>query len=65
MKHVSVSKTLRKSEGKSLKSHLHILGGFPGGLVRKYPLANARGTRDAGSVPGLGRPPGEGNGNPC
>ena len=63
--HVSVSKTLGKSEGKSLKSHLCILGSFPGGSVRKYPLANAKGTGDAGSIPGLGRPPGEGNGNPC
>ena len=34
---------------------------FPGGLVVKNPPANAK---DAGSVPGLGRSPGEGNGNP-
>ena len=26
--------------------------------------ANARDTRDSGSIPGLGRSPGEGNGNP-
>ena len=65
MKHVSaLSKTLEKSEGKSLKSHLRILEGFPRGSVRKYPLANARGTGDAGSIPGLGRSPGEGNGSP-
>ena len=63
--HVSVSKTLGESEGKSLKSHLCTLGGFPGGSMRKYLLANAKGTGDAGSIPGLGRPPGEGNGNPC
>ena len=34
---------------------------FPGGLVVKNPPANAG---DAGSIPGLGRSPGEGNGNP-
>ena len=28
------------------------------------PPANAGDTRDTGSVPGLGRTPGEGNGNP-
>jgi len=30
----------------------------------KNPLANAGNRRDADSVPGLGRSPGEGNGNP-
>ena len=35
--------------------------GFPGGSVVKYPPANAG---DAGSIPGLGRFPGGGNGNP-
>ena len=35
--------------------------GFPGGSVVKNPPANAG---DVGSVPGLGRSPGEGNGNP-
>ena len=33
---------------------------FPGGSVVRNPLANAG---DAGSIPGLGRSPGEGNGN--
>ena len=37
---------------------------FPGGKVVKNPPANAGGTRDMGSIPGLGRSPGEGNGNP-
>ena len=32
-------------------------------MVKNLP-ANAGNTRDAGSVPGLGRYPGEGNGNP-
>ena len=33
-------------------------------LVIKNLPANARYARDAGSIPGLGRSPGEGNGNP-
>ena len=32
-------------------------------LVKDLP-ANARDVRDAGSIPGSGGPPGEGNGNP-
>ena len=35
--------------------------GFPGGAVVKNPPANAG---DVGSIPGWGRSPGEGNGNP-
>ena len=34
---------------------------LPGGPVVKNPPANAG---DAGSIPGLGKSPGEGNGNP-
>ena len=34
---------------------------FPGGAVVKNPPANVG---DAGSIPGSGRPPGDGNGNP-
>ena len=33
-------------------------------LVVKNPPANTGEVRDAGSVPGLGRSPGEGHGNP-
>ena len=33
-------------------------------LVVKYPPANAGDIGDSGSIPGLGRSPGEGNGNP-
>ena len=33
-------------------------------LVVKNPPANAGDSRDIGSIPGLGRFPGEGNGNP-
>ena len=40
------------------------LWGSPDGAMVKNPLANAREARDAGSIPGLGRSPGKGNGNP-
>ena len=33
-------------------------------LVVKNPPANAGDVKDIGSIPGLGRSPGEGNGNP-
>ena len=38
--------------------------GFPGGTLVKNPPANAEDTRDAGSIPGSGSSPGEGNGYP-
>ena len=37
---------------------------FPGGAVVESQPANAGDARDSGSIPGLGRSPGEGNGNP-
>ena len=40
------------------------VNGFPGGSVVKNLPANAGDTRDVGSIPGLGRPPGVGNGIP-
>ena len=43
------------------KHYLKKIQGFPGGSVAKNPPANAR---DAGSIHGLGRSPGEGNSNP-
>ena len=36
--------------------------GLPGGTVVKNPPANVGGARDTGSIPGLGRSPGIGNG---
>ena len=39
-------------------------GGFQGGSVVKNPPASAEGTNNTGSIPGLGRSPGVGNGNP-
>ena len=41
-----------------------LIVGFPGSTLVKNPPANARDTRDAGSIPGSRRSPGEGNGNP-
>ena len=38
--------------------------GFPGGTVVKNLLANAGDARDMSSIPGSGRSPGGGNGNP-
>ena len=37
---------------------------FPGGTVVKNPSANTGDAGDVGSIPGLGRSPGGGNGNP-
>ena len=36
----------------------------PSGSVVKNPSTNVEDTKDTGSIPGLGRFPGEGNGNP-
>ena len=44
-----------------LHFHLHTYLDFPGGSVAKNLLANAG---DVGLIPGSGRSPGEGNGNP-
>ena len=38
--------------------------GLPGALVVKNPSANAGDIRVTGSIPGLGRSPGGGHGNP-
>ena len=38
--------------------------GFPGGIVVKNLHANSGDAGDMGSIPGLGRYPGVGNGNP-
>ena len=44
-----------------ISQYLSISNQFPGGLDGKASAYNAR---DLGSIPGLGRSPGEGNGNP-
>ena len=42
----------------------YLVWGFLGVSVVKNPPANARDAGDAGLIPGLGRSPGGGNGNP-
>ena len=51
---------MRPGEVNDLSKVSYIIG-FPGGSVVKNPSANAR---DAGSIPGSGRSPRKGNGNP-
>ena len=41
-----------------------LLWGFPGGLVVKNLPANSGDAGDSGSIPGWGRSPGGGHGNP-
>ena len=38
--------------------------GFPDSICGKEPAANAEDVKDAGWIPGLGRSPGGGHGNP-
>ena len=45
----------------SFKTFLSFIKGFPGGSDGKASACNAG---DPGLIPGLGRSPGEGNGNP-
>ena len=47
-----------------MNDYLFCIWGFPGGASGKEPPANAGDVRDLGSIPGLGRPPGGGHGNP-
>ena len=49
---------------RKIKSPVREKGDFAGGAVVKNPPATAGDTRDAGSIPGSGRSPREGNGNP-
>ena len=51
-------------EGDGATPYSFIIKGFPGGAVVKNPLANAGDARDTGLIPGLGRSPAGGNGNP-
>ena len=56
----STRKTPGALEWQTTKSTIFLLG-FPGGSEDKESAYNAG---DLGSIPGLGRSPGEGNGNP-
>ena len=48
-------------EGKSMQNKTKEIESFPGGSNAKESGCNLR---DQGSIPGLGRSPGEGNGSP-
>ena len=54
---------LKRLSSSSSSSSLCYTVGFPGDTVKNTP-ADAGNIRDAGSVPGLGRSPGGGHGNP-
>ena len=47
-----------------MRTNIYALWGFPEVLVVKNLPANAGNIRDLGSIPGSGRSPGEGHGNP-
>ena len=59
--HNGIFLSLKKNEFESV---LVRWGSFPGGSVVKNPPANIGDTRDASSIPGSGRSPGGGKGNP-
>ena len=49
----------------SSPSHIHMLNSFPGGTSgKKNPPTDAGDQTDVGSIPGLGRAPAGGHGNP-
>ena len=48
----------------SYKSWVDLFMGFPDSLVGKKSICNPEDTGDTGSIPGLGRSPGGGKGNP-
>ena len=51
----------KEERGRGINGHTTIQRGFPGGSEGKASACNAG---DSGSIPGSGRSPGEGNGNP-
>ena len=56
-----MDKLKKKKEFRHRKDSIYIIGDFPGGSDGKESVYNAG---DPGSIPGSGRSPGEGNGNP-
>ena len=56
--------SIMRSISNSCEEHGLALWDFSGGSVVNNPPANAKDAGDAGSTPGSGRAPGEGNGNP-
>ena len=64
MPFIHIDKTQKQSMPDEWIKMWYISVCFPGGAVVKNPLASARDTGHVGSIPGSGRSPGEGNGNP-
>ena len=56
--------SLTYGEHRQILEGLNLLRAFQVALVTKNLPANAGGARDMGSIPGSGRSPGEGTGNP-
>ena len=56
-------KEKKKERAENFTRLIFVLG-FPGGSVVKNPSANAGDKRDGSLIPGLGRSPGGGHGNP-
>ena len=54
----------KKKKNSSFRAYISWCLGFPDGASGKNLPADAGDVRDAGSIPGLGRCPGGGNGNP-
>ena len=54
----------RESQSKKLIESFHVSWASPIALVGKNTPASTRDVRGLGLIPGLGRSPGEGNGNP-
>ena len=61
MQDLKKKKKKTQEKGESLFEYSSHVMGFPGGSAVKNPPAHAE---DVGSIPGPGRSPGEGNGNP-
>ena len=55
---------LGRSTGEGIGLPTPVFVGFPGGSAGKESACNSGDTGDMGSIPGLGRSPGERNGNP-
>ena len=58
------SETVKKEKGKALEDNMCKVQASQMVPVVKNPSANTRDIRDVGSIPGLGRSPEEGHGNP-
>ena len=56
---MELSKVALMLASKHIKAKLMPFMGFPGDTVVKNPPANAEDVRDTGSIPGLGRFPGD------